>query len=277
MSTALKSADLWSDVASLRAHAPLVHSITNMVVMNINANVLLAAGASPVMAHAHEEVADMVGIASALVLNIGTLDAYWVESMKLALAAASARGLPVVLDPVGAGATPYRTRIVEELITLSPPSVIRGNASEIMSVAGHGGRTRGVDSTASADRALESARALSERVGSVVCVSGAVVHVVDARTGRAAHLRNGHPWMTRVTGMGCSASAIVGALCAVAADPFRATVSAMALFGVAGELAVEELHARAHGVGGLQNALVDTLQLLDQTTFERRLKLEQTG
>jgi hydroxyethylthiazole kinase len=276
MAPALKPSDLWSDVAAVRAHAPLVHSITNLVVMNFNANVLLAAGASPVMAHAHEEVADMVGIAQALVHNTGTLDAYWVESMKLALTAAAARSLPVVLDPVGAGATPYRNRVIEELLILAPPSVIRGNASEVMSVAGHSGHTRGVDSTAAADRALESARALSARLGSVVCVSGAVDHVIDARGGRSAQLANGHPWMTRVTGMGCSATALVGALSAVSPDVFRATVAAMALFGVAGELAVEELHARAHGVGGLQNALIDTLQLLDETTFVRRLKLEQT-
>lgn len=275
MAPALKSADLWSDVAAVRAHAPLVHSITNLVVMTFNANVLLATGASPVMAHAHEEVADMVGIAQALVLNIGTLDAYWVESMKLALTAASVRGLPVVLDPVGAGATPYRNRVIDELLTLSPPSVIRGNASEIMSVAGNAGRTRGVDSTVSGDRAVQSARALSDRLGSVVCVSGAIDHVIDARGGRSARLGNGHVWMTRVTGTGCSASALIGALCAVSADPYRATVAAMALFGVAGELAAEELHARAHGLGGLQNALIDTLQLLDESTFEKRLKLDQ--
>jgi len=277
MAPALKPADLWSDVTALRERAPLVHNITNLVVANFNANVLLAVGASPVMAHAHEEVADMVGIAQALVLNIGTLDAYWVESMKLALTAARARGVPVVLDPVGAGATPYRNRVVEELLTIGPPSVLRANASEVMSVAGSSERTRGVDSTARSERALESARALSSRLGSVVCVSGAIDHVVDARGGRSARLGNGHPWMARVTGMGCSASALVGALCAVSSDPFRATVAAMALFGVAGELAVEELHARAHGFGGLPAALIDTLQLLDQTTFERRLKLDLPG
>jgi hydroxyethylthiazole kinase len=274
MAPQLKPADLWSDVHAVREHAPLVHSITNLVVTNFNANVLLALGASPVMAHAHEEVADMVGIAQALVLNIGTLDPYWVESMKLALTAARARGVPVVLDPVGAGATPYRNRVVEELLLLHAPSVLRANASEVMSVAGSAARTRGVESTLKSERALEPARALSLRLGSVVCVSGAIDHVIDARGRRSARLRNGHPWMTRVTGMGCSASAVVGALCAVTSDPFRATVAAMALFGLAGELAIEELHARAHGFGGLPAALIDTLQLLDQTTFERRLKLE---
>jgi len=210
MAGQLSSGDLWLDVIAVRDHAPLVHSITNFVVMQLNANVLLAAGAAPVMAHAHEEVVDMVGIAGALVLNLGTLDPYWIESMRLALGAARARGIPVVLDPVGAGATPYRNHSVEALLQLAPPSVIRGNGSEIMSVAGSAARTRGVESGATGDQAVESARALAARTGGVVCVSGAIDHVVDAG-GRWARLSNGHAWMTRITGMGCSASALVGA------------------------------------------------------------------
>ena len=125
--------ELWEDIEAVRRTGPLVHNITNLVVMSLSANVLLAAGASPVMAHAHEEVADMAGIAQALVLNIGTLDPYWVQGMKLALAAARARGIPVVLDPVGAGATPYRNRTLAELLDVGVPAVIRGNGSEIMS------------------------------------------------------------------------------------------------------------------------------------------------
>ncbi|NDP48941.1 MAG: hydroxyethylthiazole kinase, partial [Sulfuriferula multivorans] len=133
MALNLSAADLWSDVVAVRERSPLVHSITNLVVINFNANVLLAAGASPVMAHAHEEVRDMVAIAQALVLNIGTLDSYWVDSMKLALAAAAKRGIPSVLDPVGAGATPYRNQTLEDLLAIASPTVIRGNGSEIMS------------------------------------------------------------------------------------------------------------------------------------------------
>lgn len=265
--------DLWSDVVALRAQSPLVHSITNLVVVNFNANALLAAGASPVMAHAHEEIADMVGIAQALVLNMGTLDPYWVESMKRALAAAHARGIPSVLDPVGAGATRYRGQAIEQLLDVAPPGVIRANGSEIMSVAGEDTRTRGVDSSASGDQAVSAARALAQRIGGVVCISGATDHVLDVR-GRWARLRNGHAWMTRVTGMGCSASALVGAFCAVQPDRFRATTAAMAYFGVAGELAVERVQKQGQGVGSLQVALLDALQLLDEQTFVTRLALE---
>ncbi|MFZ3219300.1 MAG: hydroxyethylthiazole kinase, partial [Rhodoferax sp.] len=193
MTSSLCAADLWSDVVAVRERAPLVHSITNLVVINLNANVLLAAGASPVMAHAHEEVRDMVGIAQALVLNIGTLDPYWVDSMKLALAAAAQRGIPTVLDPVGAGATPYRNQTLEDLLAVAAPSVIRGNGSEIMSTAGAAIKTRGVDSSAAAGDALGAAQALARRTGGTVCVSGAVDHILDAGQ-RWARLSNGHVW-----------------------------------------------------------------------------------
>ena len=273
MATKLSFSDLWSDVTAVRERSPLVHSITNLVAINFNANTLLAAGASPVMAHAHEEVADMVGIAQALVLNIGTLDPYWIESMRLALAAASTRGIPVVLDPVGAGATRYRNESIEHLLMTALPTVIRGNGSEIMSVAGTAVQTRGVDSSAAANDALGAAQALVQRTQGVVCVSGQTDHVLDAKN-RWARMSNGHEWMTRITGVGCSASALVGAFCAVQPDAWRATVAAMALLGVAGELAAQKVIARGGGVGSMQMALLDELQLLDQGTFEQRLKLE---
>jgi hydroxyethylthiazole kinase len=273
MTASLCAADLWSDVEAVRERAPLVHSITNLVVINLNANVLLAAGASPVMAHAHEEVPAMVGIAQALVLNIGTLDPYWVDSMKLALAAAAQRDIPSVLDPVGAGATPYRNQTLEALLAVASPTVIRGNGSEIMSTAGAAIRTRGVDSSAAAGDALGAAQALAQRTQGTVCVSGAVDHILDARK-RWARLSNGHPWMTRITGVGCSATALVGAFCAVQPDAWRATTAAMAYLGVVGEVAAEQAQARGLGVGSMAVGLLDTLQLLDQASFEQRLKLE---
>ena len=276
MATNLLASDLWTDVLAVRECAPLVHSITNLVAINFNANALLAAGASPVMAHAQEEVVDMVGIAQALVLNIGTLDPYWLESMRMALVAASARGIPVVLDPVGAGATPYRNQSIEQLLLSALPTVIRGNGSEIMSVAGVSVQTRGVDSSASANNALNAAKSLVRRTQGVVCVSGQIDHVLDAQ-GRWVRLSNGHEWMTRITGVGCSASALIGALCAVQPDAWRATVAAMALLGVAGELAAEKVMLRGAGVGSMQVALLDELQLLDQETFEQRLKMELAG
>jgi len=270
--TPLTPSDIWADITAVRERAPLVHSITNFVVMNFNANVLLAAGASPVMAHAHEEVLDMVGIAQSLVLNIGTLEPAWIESMRLALAAAARRGIPTVLDPVGAGATPYRNASIARLLDTAAPSVIRGNGSEIMSVAGAAVQTKGVDSSAGANDALASARALVGRTAGVVCISGATDHIVDGT--RHALLSNGHPWMTKITGVGCSATALISAFCAVQGDAWRATVSAMALMGVAGEAAAEKVVVRRQGVGSMQVALLDELQLLDQASFAQRLRIE---
>jgi len=272
MANLLSPSDIWADVRAVRSQHPLVHSITNLVVMNYNANFLLAMGASPVMAHAHEEVADMAAIAQALVLNIGTLEPYWIESMRQALEIASKRGIKTVLDPVGAGATSYRNKSIELLLATASPSVIRGNASEIMSVAGSAVQTRGVDSSAAVSDALQAGQGLARQMGGVVCISGAVDEVVDA-SGRRASLANGHEWMTRITGVGCSATALVGAFCAVQPDAWRATVSAMAYLGVVGEVAAQQVIANGGGVGSLQIALLDQLQLLDQTTFERHLKL----
>jgi hydroxyethylthiazole kinase len=273
MAPTLSPSDIWSDVLAVRERSPLVHNITNFVVINFNANVLLAMGASPVMAHAHEEVTDMVGIAQALVLNIGTLEPYWIESMRLALTAAVKRGIPVVLDPVGAGATPYRNQSIELLLSTVAPTVIRGNGSEIMSVAGSSVVTRGVDSSAAATDALGAAQALATRTGGVVCVSGQTDHIVDANK-RWAKLSNGHPWMTKITGVGCSATALIGAFCAVQPDAWRATTSAMAYLGVVGEIAAEKATVRRQGVGSMQVGLLDELQLLDQANFEQRLHME---
>lgn len=270
--TPLDATALWADLQAVREHAPLVHSITNLVVMNFNANALLAVGASPVMAHAEEEVCDMVGIAQALVLNIGTLEPAWIRAMALALQAARAKGIPVVLDPVGTGATPYRNAALCGLLETGAPTVVRGNASEIMSVAGLAAVTRGVDSAASTHEAADAAQALARKLGAVVCVSGADDLVVDA-SGRRATLSNGHPWMTRVTGVGCSASALVGAFAAVQPDAWRATLAAMACLGVVGEMAVERTQAQGGGVGRLQIELLDGLQLLDRDSFVTRLRM----
>jgi hydroxyethylthiazole kinase len=268
----LTAADLWNDVLAVRARTPLVHSITNFVVMNFNANVLLALGAAPVMAHAEEEVADMAGLAQALVLNIGTLEPDWIAAMKQGLAKARSRGIPVVLDPVGAGATAYRNRALAELIAAGPPTIVRGNASEVMSVAGLAVATRGVDSGSSSNEAVDAARGLARATGAVVCVSGADDHVVDA-AGRWATLSNGHPWMTRVTGVGCSATAMIGAFAAVQPDAWRATAAAMAYLGVVGEWAALRVQAAGGGIGTYQVALLDGLHLLSEEDFLPRLRL----
>lgn len=273
--TALSPQDIWKDLKAVRENSPLIHCITNMVAANFNANTLLAVGASPVMSHAHEEVCDMAGIAQALVLNIGTLDPYWVQSMKLALATATQRGIPTVLDPVGAGATPYRNQALERLLETASPTVIRGNGSEIMSTAGTVIETRGVDSSATANDALSAAQLLAMRITGTVCVSGEMDHILDANH-RWACLSNGDAWMTKITGVGCSATALIGAFCAIQPDAWRATTSAMAFLGVAGEVAAEKTKARGLGVGSMAVSLLDELQLMDQHTFECRLKLQLT-
>lgn len=273
MTERLTPDDLWQDIIAVRTRSPLVHCITNLVVMNFNANVLLAAGASPVMAHAHEEVVEMASIAQAVVLNIGTLSPYWIESMHKVLSVQNGQSTPIILDPVGAGATAYRDACIRNLLSIRVPSVIRGNASEITSMVGGKGGTRGVDSTAPADQAFKLAAELARQRGSVVCVSGAVDHVLAA-DGRWASVHNGHPWMTRITGVGCSESALVGAFCAVQPDAWRASVSAMTLMALAGEIAAEKTQRRQMGVGSMQAALLDELQLIDEPTFKARAQVD---
>ena len=268
----LTAQELWQDVLAVRAQAPLVHSITNWVVINFNANVLLAMGASPVMAHACEEVADMANIAQALVLNIGTLTADKVQAMLLAQKQAHSRAIPVVLDPVGAGATPYRNQALSEIIQSGPPGIIRGNGSEIMSVAGLSVTTKGVDSVMASDQSLDAALALAKRIEGVVCVSGETDYIIDAH-GQVALLRNGDVWMTKVTGVGCSATALIGAFAAVQFDAWRATTAAMAYWGVVGEVAAEQTRALGAGVGTYATKLLDVTHNLDEHTFVQRLNI----
>lgn len=272
----LSPADLWRDVQAVRQRAPLVHNVTNFVVMNFNANMLLAAGASPIMAHAVEEVPDMVAIAQAIAVNIGTLDAQWVPAMLLALQSARALGRPAVLDPVGAGASAYRNRILAQLLEQGRPGIVRGNASEILSLTGLVGASRGVDSAAASRDALHSARALSEQHRCVVCVSGEDDYVLGP-AGACAVLSNGHPWMTRVTGVGCSASALVAAFAAVQPDAWRACASAMGFLGVAGQLAARRVTTQGGGVGSYAVALLDAVDQLSEADFLATLVLKEGG
>lgn len=262
------ASDVWKSLENMRAGSPVVHNITNYVVMNSTANALLAVGASPVMAHAGEEVSDMVGIASALVINIGTLSREWVQSMFRAAEQAKKRRIPIVLDPVGAGATPYRTGTARDLIKEFRPEIIRGNASEIMAVHEDTAKTKGVDSSEASETAVTAARRIHEAYGSVVCISGET----DYLFGRdeTAAIQNGHPMMTRVTGMGCAATALCGAFAALDDDYLRAAVHAMAIMGIAGEIAAE----KAEGPGTLQVRFLDTLYGLTLDDIEARLKME---
>lgn len=255
--------DLAVSLEKVRTASPLVHNITNYVVMNFSANVLLAAGASPVMAHAVEEVAEMVEIAGALVLNIGTLERSWNESMRVAAKAARLRERPIVLDPVGAGATPFRTHTALNLLEESPPTILRGNASEILALGNKVGQARGVDSLTESSAAEETARELARTFHTVVVVSGPVDYIVSAD--RTVRLHNGHPLMARVTGTGCACSALCGAFAAVEPDPFVAAVAAMATVSLAGELAAE----KATGPGSFGVAFLDQLASLNRSGFAR--------
>lgn len=251
------------DLRTIRDTSPLVHNITNFVVMNNTANALLAIGASPVMSHAREEVEEMVALASSLVINIGTLNGQWIEAMDLAMAAAANKGIPIVFDPVGAGATAYRTRTCLDLLNRTAPKVIRGNASEIMVLAGSAGRTKGVDSSAATHDAESAARILAEKYGCVVVVSGATDLITDGQNDCLVH--NGHPLMTRVTGLGCTATALIGAYCAIDLNPLAAAGYAMMTMGICGEIAA----AQAAGPGTLQLHFLDALYALSPQQLER--------
>mgnify|MGYP006285392445 FL=1 len=254
------------DLEALREKAPLIHNITNYVVMNSTANALISIGASPVMAHAVEEMEEMVGLASALVINIGTLSDKWIEAMHVAGKAAKGKGIPVVLDPVGAGATSLRTNTTKELIEQVGPDVIRGNASEVLAIAQAGFTTKGVDSTASAESALEAAKDLAQSAGAVVSISGKTDYITDGH--QVDQISNGHHLMGKVTGTGCAASAITAAFASVNNDYLAAAGEAMAVMGIAGEMAGE----KADAPGTFHARFLDALYQIDGEQIQKHWK-----
>jgi hydroxyethylthiazole kinase len=254
-----------SDLAAIRERKPLVHQITNFVVMNETANATLAIGALPVMAHALQEVEEMASAASALVLNIGTLSDEWVEAMIAAARAANAAGVPVVLDPVGAGATEYRTDTCRRLLDVLDLAVVRGNSAEIATLAGRQAEIRGVEAVGAGggpDLAREAAKAL----GCVVAVTGPVDHVSDGETVNS--VANGHELMGTVTGTGCMATALTGCFLGVQPHALTAATGALVAFGVAGEDAAET----AQGPGSFHVGLYDALYVLDPETLDARAR-----
>jgi hydroxyethylthiazole kinase len=249
----------------LRETRPLVHQITNYVVMNETANATLALGALPVMAHAPEEVEEMVGLAGALVLNIGTLSAPWIESMLLAGRAANAAGVPVVLDPVGAGATRFRTDTAKRILEEVDVAVVRGNAGEVATLIGVDAEVRGVESLAAGSDPGELAREAATRLGVVASVTGPTDHVSDGAS--VVAIRNGHPLLASITGTGCMSTAVTGCFLAVEPGrPLSAAVDALVAFGVAGEDAARD----AKGPGSFHVALYDSLAALDPETLDAR-------
>jgi hydroxyethylthiazole kinase len=255
-------------LARIREGKPLIHQITNYVVMNETANATLALGALPVMAHAREEVEEMVGLAGALVLNIGTLSPHWVEAMLLAGRAATERGVPVVLDPVGAGATSYRTETAKRILDEVAVAVLRGNAGEVATLVGIEAEVRGVESIGVEGDPGELAREAARRLGLVASVTGAVDHVSDGA--RVIAIANGHPLLAAVSGTGCMSTAITGCFIAVAESPFDAAAEALVAFGVAGEDAARD----AKGPGSFHVGLYDALAALDPATLGGRARAD---
>jgi hydroxyethylthiazole kinase len=252
----------------LRERKPLVHQITNYVVMNETANATLALGALPVMAHAREEVEEMVGLAGALVLNIGTLSPHWVEAMIAAGRAANGAGTPVVLDPVGAGATRYRTETTKRILAEVDVTVLRGNSGEIATLVGVEAEVRGVESIGAGDDPAELARLAARDLGVVASVTGPVDQVSDGE--RTLAVANGHRLLASVTGTGCMSSAITGCFLAAKRDePLEAAAEALAAFGIAAEGAARD----AKGPGTFHVNLYDALAALDPGTLDGRAKI----
>jgi hydroxyethylthiazole kinase len=263
------SIETGASLRAMRERKPLVHQITNYVVMNETANATLALGALPVMAHAHEEVEEMVALAGALVLNIGTLSPAWVEAMLLAGKAANAKRIPIALDPVGAGATSYRTESAKRLLDELDVAVLRGNAGEVATLVGVAAEVRGVESIGGAGDPAELARRAGESLGLVAAVTGPVDHVSDGRDAFA--VANGDALLGTVSGTGCMATAVTGSFLAVKpAAPLEAATEALVAFGVAGEDAA----AGAKGPGTFHAGLYDALAALDPETLDGRAKVD---
>jgi hydroxyethylthiazole kinase len=251
----------------LRETKPLVHQITNYVVMNETANATLALGALPVMAHAREEVEEMVQLAGALVLNIGTLSPHWVDAMLAAGRGANARGIPVVLDPVGAGATRYRTDTAKRILDAVDVTVLRGNAGEVATLVGVDAEVRGVESIGAGGDPGELAREAARSLGVVASVTGPVDHVSDGE--RVVKIANGHALLAAITGTGCMSSALTGCFLAVASSPLDGAAEALVAFGVAGEDAARD----ARGPGTFHANLYDALAALDPDTLDGRARV----
>ena len=256
------------NIARVREKKPLIHNITNYVVMNYTANALLAMGASPVMAHAQNEVENMVSFAGALVLNIGTLTDDWITSMIKAGKRASEQKTPIILDPVGSGATPLRTNSAKKIINEANISVIRGNASEILSLRQEDSKTKGVDSIHSVDEAAETAKILAEELQTTLAITGPVDLITDGK--RVIRVSNGHSLMGYVTGTGCTATVVIGAFLAVDEDPLSATATALAFFGLAGEVAGET----AKAPGTFMIHLLDALYTITPDQLQEGCKIQ---
>lgn len=255
-------------LTAVRKKHPLLHHITNYVVMNDNANIALHIGASPVMAHAPNEMEEMTGFANALVINIGTLEDAWIESMKLAAATANKRGIPILLDPVGAGATKLRTETVIMLLAKYKISVLKGNLGEVSSLAGLGGKVRGVDSEDGAP-IVEAARKAAGKFGLTVAITGKDDVVSDGN--KTLKVIGGSNWLATITGSGCNAATITGAFIAVGANMLTATACGLAAYGVAAEIAEKT----AKGPASFKVAFFDAIYNLTPKQLEKGVNIQE--
>lgn len=264
----LKAGEIWSDLSKIRREAPLIHNITNYVVMNTTANALLSLGAAPFMAHAEKEVLEMTKISRALVVNIGTLCPDWISAIKRAMQGARQASIPVIFDPVGVGATTYRTETAKLLLSQATVASIRGNPSEISALAEAELKPKPspAHNPTNLDWVYAVAASLASHLDCVVCVGGKIDFITDGRN--ALKILNGDPLMSKVTGLGSTASAMIAPFCAVNEDFFQATAHAMAVVRIAGEMAAES----AAGPGSLQVNFYDVLHNLTAAQIRKRLK-----
>lgn len=254
----------------IRAKKPLIHHITNYVTVNDCANMTLAVGASPVMADDIDEVREMVAFAGALVLNIGTLNARTLASMLAAGQTAKKRGIPVVFDPVGAGATQLRLTAAKQIIDCVRPTVIRGNLSEIKILAGLAAEIKGVDSVADETDSLAVAQKMANALDCVVAITGREDVVVQNE--RICRIQNGHARLAQVTGTGCMATSLIGSFCAAADDPFCAAVAGITVMGLAGEIAVASLR-EGEGIGTFRMRLFDAVEAMTPEIIRKKGKI----
>lgn len=250
--------DIWEMVGAVKKLSPIIHNITNLVVMNTTANALLAFGASPIMAHDEREIEDILDISHALVINIGTLSQPWVLSMQKAITAATVKKIPIIIDPVGAGASSLRTKTAIDLISMAASPLIRGNASEIAALAGNKFASRGVDSSLAPQTATESARSVAKNFKTTVCISGDIDSITDGTL--ITRIRGGSALMPKITGMGCTATALAGAI--AGANPHQTGMAiltaTMAVMATAGSMAEQ----KSTGPGTFSPAFLDALHMM---------------
>ncbi len=265
-------------VNNMKQKKPIVESLTNRVTINDCANMLLAMGASPIMAEIECEMEEILAVSDALVMNLGLLDEPYLAAMRAAAKAANEQGKPIILDPVGAGASKLRDRVCSEMIELARPDIIRGNMSEIRALCGGSIESRGVDASSDDEVTDENrgefgelVKSLAEKTGSVVCATGAI-DVIAAPDGKVCYVKNGHEMLCGVTGTGCMCSAMTGAM-AAAGDPFTAAAAAVVMLGIAGEQAHEYTAENESGIGTFKVKLFDYIYLMSDEDFIKRAKI----